>query len=787
MLKNYFIIAYRNLLKHRAITLINVVGLSVSIAVCTLIALYIWHELTYDRFHEKSDRIYRVLMTPKKKKDIYEKTPFMLAQWMKSSLPEIAQTMRVYQRDGVIKFEDKLFQEDITYVDSNFFDVFTFSLASGGEKEALSIPKKVVLNRAIATKLFGQSDALGKAVSIRIEGEFYDFVVSGIADDIPGNSSISFSILLSLETWGRIDQDYHRQTWNSLAPSTFIMLEEYTNETRLQEKLITLLQNDTEDPKWFNLHIQPITDIHLNQRVSGGLNSTSSIIYIYILSSIGFFILLIAAINFTSLAIGSSTSRAGEVGVRKTFGATRIQLSWQFLGESLLMSLFSFITGGLLAYLLLSPFSQWVGQTLSFDDIWLHFLAIALGITLLTGLAAGSYPAFYLSKFRPALVLKNHLQVKEKNWLIRSLTVVQFTIAVLLSIFTITMNQQMQLLMTKNLGFDQEQVIEIDVPFREGQQLMELYQTELSSESVILGVSAAWQKFGGGGVSFQTLGITSTDDSIGGFSMGVNGKFLETLKIPLKMGRTFSPYAEGEENSNEILVNEALVKEFGWDDPLGRKLSRTYHFTDATIVGVVKDFHFQSLHESIEPLVIYPTNSLTNLYVRITANNIPDKLALLEEKWQKIAPDLPFTYQFLDDTIEQQYQWEKRWADIVQYASVLAIVVAGLGLFGLSMLAAAQRVKEIGIRKVLGASAGSIIALLSRDYVKLILIAILIVIPVANYLIIEWLTHFAYRIEVAWWLFLMPALVVLCIALLSVSSQTWKAARHNPVDSLRYE
>ena len=655
MLKNYLTIAYRNLLKNRAVSIINITGLSLSIAVCILIALYIWHELSYDRFHEKTDQIYRTIMHSQGTAKEYSiaSTPFMLAPRLKSTFPEVEHAVRLYPQEGVIKVGDTMFDEDLLFADTDFFNVFSFPLIAGDPQKSLQTPDQVVLTEEMAGKLFGNETPLGKTLSIRIKGKFYDFTVSGVAKTLPGNSSVSFSVLLPMEMWGRVDKGLYRESWGSLTPRTYITLKEQANPEQVQKKLPVLLEDDPEQAKYLGIRLQPITQIHFDQSVQSSLAPASNINYIYILASIGFFILLIAAINFTSLAIGSSTSRASEVGVRKTFGATRAQLSWQFLGESLLMSLFSLVMGGLLAYLLLSPFSNLVGRLLSFDDIWLQFLAVALAITLLTGIAAGSYPAFYLSKFKPASVLKNHLQVKGKNWLIRSLTVVQFTIAVLLGIFTLTMHQQMQLLMTKNLGFDQEQVISVDVPFREGKKLLNLYNTELAGESAVAGVAASWEEMGAGdGVSFQILDLRSGEDSIGGFGMGVNGEFLETMKIKLIAGKSLSDYTGSEEEPTEVLVNEALVKDMGWDDPLGKPLSRMFTFEEATVVGVVEDFHFQSLHKKVEPLALYPAPYLTNLYVKITPNDIPDKLAMLEEKWQKIAPDLPFTYQFLDDTIQ---------------------------------------------------------------------------------------------------------------------------------------
>jgi len=805
MLKNYLKIAWRNLLRQKLYAFINIFGLAIGLAFCALIFLYVRDEHTFDRFHEQRDQIYRVykaIYNPDgstDRKNVW--LPIPLGPAMKADLPEVEQYVRFQQRQYFVKAGTEAFKEDIVFADASIFEVFTFPLLRGDPKTALADLNNVVLSEKMARKYFGDTDPTGQRLGIRLSDRFEDFIVTGIAKETPGNSSIRFDILGPFSRVMLLDADAADQWgWNSYF--TFVQVKENTVMADLEEKLIAFrakyfpneVQELRKEGLWsgdgipIRFHLQRLTDIHLNTQIDGGLTPPSNPSYSYILGSIALGVLLIACINFMTLAIGRSASRAREIGLRKVVGAPRTQLMRQFWGEAILLSCLALAIGIGLAELLLPVFNDLAGKTLRFDyvgnaDTLLALLSLVLG----TGLVAGSYPALLLSRTQPVETLKNRLKLGGSNVLTRSLVVLQFALSVFLIVSTFVMLRQLRYLQTKDLGFDKEQVVVIPLQGLDGQRVLRLFQNELGNRSDIAGVTGINNAFAWGtwSTNFKYEGEKKVV-----YIYRVDSNFLNVLGMNLVAGRNFDPKRVAD-SMHAVIINEAMARDLGWSDPVGQVVSGLFEnkpSRDPTVIGVVKDFNFRSLHNPVEPIVM--TLGMDDIYfilARIRPGDVSGTLSALRATWEKIAPEVPFTYNFLDDDLDRQYQSEQRWGRIVGYASFFAIVVACLGLFGLAALTVAGRTKEIGIRKVLGASVTSVTALISNDFVWLVFIGIVLAAPAAYFTMSRWLENFAYRIDISWWVFALAGGLALLVALLTVSTQAIRAALANPVEALRYE
>ncbi len=822
MWKNYFKIALRNLRKHKVSTVINVGGLALGLACCILLFLFVRHEWTFDRFHEKADRIHRLIRVeqdPGGARRLRALNPPAMASALEEVFPEVEETVRFGRMTASVTHGEQTFEEDVLLADPAVFDVFTFPFAAGNPETALDDPNSVVLSEEAARKYFGSENPIGRRLTVAFEQHTLDAVVTGVTREAPANSSIAWQLMMPYENI------QHRfavppSLWQQLSHEmpiarTYVLLPNPERAEALESKLPAFAE---ERPSGEALHIvggdeavglrlQPLTEVHLSPEVTGGLTPASNPMYSYILAGIALLVLGIACINFMTLALGRSAGRALEVGIRKVVGARREQVAAQFWGEALLTSTFALILGLTLAQLFLPAFNRLADADLAFDlfgepALWL----VLAGLALVVGLVAGGYPALVLSGFRPTEVLKGTARLGGRRWLTRGLVVVQFALSIAFVAGALIMSDQLTYLSEKELGFNEEHVVAIytdeveeeapsDEPgdeVEQGPTFYERFRTEALRYPSVQAVAGAFSDFPGSFGNNLQLGDTAqvrTHMNI------VSDNFVEVMQIDLLSGRDLSADGFSGEGA-PALVNEALVRALGWTSPeaaLGKDLPLETFMGGAPVrvVGVVENFHFESLHQEISPFIVQENSemarSISTLLVRIAPEDIVQTLARLESVWQEVAPGVPFAYEFLDEVIAEQYRAEERWQAIVRYAAGFALVIACFGLFGLAALTAERRTKEIGIRKVLGASVPSIVALLSKDFLTLVGLAFVIAAPVAYYAMSTWLEDFAYRIELGAGVFLLAGALALLIALATVSYQALRAATANPTEALRSE
>lgn len=792
MLGNYFKIAWRNLAREKGYAFINIVGLAVGIACCLLIGLYVYEELRFDRFHENSDRIYRLNANSGSggQMTTMASTPHPLADFLEEKFAEVEGITSVHELpDGVVRVDNRMFRQELHVTDPGFFQLFDFSVIRGNASTVLAAPDEVLLTKSAARQLYGSTQVVGEPIELRMEETYFQATVGGVMEDPPQYSSIRFRILVPWALWTKADPSTLRSVnWGTYRGNRFALVQPQADIGELEERINAELHAQV-DESWStqrSISLQPLTDIHVDEQKRGALEPTANASFIYIAVVIGGLILLIACINFTSLSIGHSVRRAREVGMRKAMGARRGQLIAQFWGETLLVTLVALAGGLLLAELLLPYFGTLVNRQLELNLLQNPVLSgMVLGIVLLTGLLAGSYPALYLSRFRPSQVFRSKIHVEGNHGLIRILTGIQFALAVTLIIGTLFMNRQMGYLMNTDPGYEEEHVVQLDVPYEEGRNIMEGLRARLNDEPTVAMISGGWHGLAGTGATFQALPVSAGEQELEAYSFQVEPDMPDLLRLELVEGRYFSDSREAA--SGELLINETMARTLEWENPIGRTLSKRFDFQNATIVGIVKDFHFQSMHREIGPLMIAAAPYITSIYARIQGSDIGRALGSMEQAWGEVAPGLPFDYTFLDDQVEQQYRADRRWASLVELASGIAIVISCMGLFGLATLASVKRAKEIGIRKVLGATVAGVTATLSKDFLKPVAAGLLVAIPLSYLLMRRWLADFAYRIELEAGTFALAALLTLAIALLTVSWQSVRAATANPVESLRSE
>jgi putative ABC transport system permease protein len=805
MIRNYFKVAMRYLLRNKGYTAINILGLAMGITCCILIMLFVRSEWSYDKFHTKSDRIYRAWVLEKydDQDDIIDiNTPLPLAGALQSNFAEIESTCRVFNLNTLVKTGEQSFSEDIRMVDSSFFKIFDFSLIKGDRENPFPTINSIILTESIAKKYFGKENPIGKNIELQLSNEKVLFSVSGIAKPAPEESSIKSNALISFSNGKYLFSPRAMQAWFSVSPETYVLLKENSNAESLAKKFPSMVkQNLGEDYKegGYIVNLQPITKIHLDTSLPAGIEPISNPKYSYILLTIGILILLVACINFITLSVGRSATRAMEVGVRKVLGAERQQLIRQFWGEAILLTIISVIIGIGLSGLLVQPFNQIINRQLGlqFD---LLFMGYCILIIIIIGLIAGIYPAIILSGFKPVEILKGKLNLGNKTGLLRkSLITGQFVTSIAMIVCTIVIGGQLDYLQNKDLGYEKEQVVIVPTskPRLKGMELAELYRNELLKQPQVAGASVSLMSFSE--TPWINVGYSDDKNVYRSFQFNaVDPYFLKTMGIELAEGRDFSANNPADQISS-MIVNEALVKQFGWKSGVGQKLPGRI---EQQIVGVVKDFNYQSLHTRVEPLamIIKPDTFFRRINdinfssplqprisVRLKAGNLTANLATLKQVWKTVAPDQEFEYRFLDETIAAQYRAEQRTGTIVKIASTLSIFIACMGLFGLATLTVVRRTREIGIRKVLGASVGSVVQLLSKEFLVLVIIAALIAFPLGWWAMNKWLEDFAYKIHIAWWVFPIAGILALLIALLTVSFQAIKAALANPVKSLRTE
>ncbi|MCK4663469.1 MAG: ABC transporter permease [Bacteroidales bacterium] len=798
MLKNYFKIAIRNLLRQKAYSIINILGLSIGIACCILIFLYINNELSYDKFHDNVENIYRVSTEGNISKDYINvaKTSPALSAAIVKDFPEVTNAVRIHEMNQatLFSYKDKnYYEEQIFYADSSFFDIFSFKLIKGNPKKVLTEPFSIVLTEKTASKFFGNEDPVGKSLRINDKN---NYLITGIVEDVPQNSHFHFNMLVSFSTLYKLNGKERYKHWGSISYSTYITLTDGVDYKAFNKKLPDfanryLFKGEEVDVNIkLNPYLQPLTSIHLHSKLMAEIEPTGDINNVYIFSAIAIFILLIACINFMNLSTARSLRRAKEVGMRKVHGAVKKQIVFQFLGESVLLSLLGLIIALTLVELFLPEFNNLVNKQLSLNFIndWYLILGF-IGVSVVVGIIAGSYPAFYLSSYQPVKVLKGELKEKTGKFSLRNLLVIfQFVISITLIISSIVIFNQLELLKNTKLGFNKDNVIVIPLREERMQQKYEVFTNELKKLPEIISISAASSTLGSSlnGSGFVPEGVDEKDPWLI-FNMAVDYDYVKTMGMTMSMGRDFS--REYSTDTASVIINETLLKKLGWKEPLGKTFSHLSRSNSLKlkVIGVVKDFHFISLKQNIEPfMMFYNPDIFTNLNIRI-AGNIPESIDKIQQKWNELETSFPFDYFFLDNTYKHLYKPEQQTSRIFNYFTYLAIFISCLGLFGLASYVSEQRTKEMGIRKVFGASVKNIIVLLSKEFLKWILIANIIAWPLAYYLMNKWLQDFAYRTETYLWIFIISALAALFIALFTVSFQAIKAASANPIDSLKYE
>jgi putative ABC transport system permease protein len=807
MLKNYIKIALRNFLKHKGFSFINIFGLAIGVACCVLIVLYVLDEVSYDRYHEKADQIYRVGIRGFVNNSLFHGvvTCAPMAQTLVDEFPEVTSATRL-QSPGfpVFRYEDKVFSEErVFWVDQAFFDVFTVPFIKGNPKTALDQPNTIVLTRSMALKYFGDEDPIGKNLNA---DNRRDYLVTGVVKDVPRNSHFHYDFLASLITY----EDSRSPIWVSNNYYTYVVLQEGTSSEAFEAKLdelvkkyvgpqiekalsITLEQFFASGGKW-DYFIQPLTGIHLHSHLDYELEPNGDIAYVYIFSIIAIGILLVACINFVNLATARAANRAREVGIRKTVGSNRGQLIQQFLSETTIMSFFAVLLALLAIQVLLPLFNIITGKELAVPYIQnVLTIPLLLGLVLFIGILAGTYPAFFLASFDPVLVLKTKMSGRSKKSNIRNVLVVfQFTVSIVLIVGTIIVSRQLRYIQNRKLGFNKEQVVIVKKTDDIGNQIP-AFRQELLKNPKVLNATNTNNLIGNefGNSAYKLAGTTGEETHLL-WTYRTDPYFVETYQIEMADGRYYKEDRQADKQS--AVINEAAVKDLGLTDPVGKQIVAIGPTPDRsltfTIIGVMKNFHFKSLHHQINPLIVHlygPEGRGRYVSVRIHSENIRETMTFIENSWRKFASNQAFEYEFFDDHFARIYQAEERTGQIFFSFSLLAIIIASLGLFGLAAFVAEQRTKEIGIRKVLGATESGIVFLLSRQFAKWVVLSNLFAWPIAYYFMQKWLQRFAYQTSISAWYFLFAFIVVLFVALLTVCYQTVKAARCNPVELLRYE
>jgi putative ABC transport system permease protein len=803
MFKSYIKVALRNLLKFKVNSVINVIGLSIAIACLLLIYLFVTDELSYDSFHYDADSIYKVISVLTEDDGTVLAGALVevpLGPAVKQEFPFVERAVRVlWTPDAVIRYGDVIYNEDLRCVDADFLEMFTFPLIAGDSAKALADPHSVVLTQAAAEKYFGSEPAIGKTLSITMSDQTADYTITGILGPFPRQSSVWFNVLIPIAGHpGYADRSVN---WSSKSCDTYVQISDESKVKQLESESSRFLARYRHDSAEadsleypFYLGLQNIKDIHLNRDSRWELFGTKRLHRLYILSGIALLIFAMACINFTTLSVGRSSSRASEIGVRKSLGAQKSQLAVQFIGETLVLSFLALLFGIVLAELLLPTFNSLAGKDLSFGLTGIVSVCFSMIVLMiLSGLLAGSYPAFVMARFDVVDSLKGKQIVGGKNVLTRILVSVQFVLSIFLLISTSVMTKQLAYLHDKDLGFDDEFLIAIPTYTgwgAEGDRVLELYKNELAGEQGIVSVSGVNYSFARGhnSIGWPCNGVNRTVQS---FRVDVD--FLGTIGAGIAEGRDFSRDFLGD-FTGSIIVNESLVREFELESPVGQKLDGWGTMVmgdsiDPTIVGVVKDYHVASFRYPIKPVVLHlnPKMPLFNILVRISPVDAAGTLGALESVWREVNPGKPFDFRFVDEYLSGLTYMDRQLERTTRYSSGLAVTIACLGLFGLSALSVTRRTKEIGVRKVLGASIPSVLILVGREFLMLVILANLIAWPVAYLVMQSWLSEFAYRTPIGIDTFASAGLLALAIAIASICYQAAKAATANPIDAIRYE
>ena len=810
MFKNYLKITWRNLVKNKAYSFINITGLAIGLSCFLLIALYVMDELSYDRSFPDADRIYRI------NSDIkfgganlhMAVTSDMMGQLLKKDYPQVEQYTRIYTFNGdklIKKGNEYIDEKKAANVDSTFFDVFQLPVIEGNTRHALDEPNTVVLTESAARKYFGSTNVIGKTIETKDDKNLF-YKVTAVVKDIPQNTHFHFDFFFSMKNvdyqWGQLTS-HNFYTYLRLKKETDYKVfeknfDQYLDKYVLPEAKQLLNMNSMDDFKragnLIAYSMMPLTDIHLYSDRAWELSPSGNIQYVYIFSAVALFILLIACINFMNLATARSANRAREVGVRKVLGTEKRQLIFQFLIESTAMVFLSLLIAIVIVYAILPLFNNVADKQMVLSSLLsVRILPLLIALPFIVGLIAGSYPAFFLSAFKPIEVLKGKLRLGSKSGGLRSVLVVfQFATSIILIVGTIVVYKQLNYIQTKNLGYNKDQVLIINGASSLSNNKIAFKNEVLQLPGVVSGTLSGYLPVSDSYRSDNSYSKDAVMTATSGFEMQswrIDYDYINTLGMQVIKGRNFS--RDFPTDSDAVIINETTAKILEYDDPVGKKIYSSIdnkgNTMALTVIGVVKNFNFESLHQNVGPLS-FRLGSGDGLGIfKVHTSNIQELIAQIKNKWKAVAPSLPFSYRFLNESFSEMYRAEQRVGKIALIFSILAIFVASLGLFGLATFIAEQRTKEIGIRKVLGASVQGIVQMLSKDFIKLVAVAFILAAPLSWWAMHNWLNDFAYRINMEWWMFAAAGAGALSIALLTVSFQAIRAAIANPVKSLRTE
>jgi putative ABC transport system permease protein len=806
MFRNYLMVAIRSLSRNRIYSLINVCGLALGIGCSLVIMLYVMDELSYDRHHTNVDRIHRVILDAQLMgKEIQGAvSPAPMAQAVIEEIPDVENAVRMWRRNDVlIGREDRKFNEYVYYADASYFSIFTHPLIEGDPATALVEPNSIVLTRSGASKIFGDEPALGKSIKLNSD----DFVVTGIAEDVPHSAHVHFDYLASLVT----RKDSRDQMWVSNNYFTYLHLNEGVRVSDIEAKLnamvrkyagpqiksilkVTLEEFEKNGGRYV-FHLQPLTDVHLRSHFDYELEPNGDILYVYMFSSIALLVIVVACINYTNLTTARASKRSIEIGMRKAVGAYRGQLVGQFLGESVLLTIVAFVLGIASTYLLLPTLSAQLDKPLSFASFSSWHIVSAVIATLVVGVGAGAYPALLLSRFRPQVVLKGASGLSTRGTLRSVLVVFQFVVSVVLVVGTVVVSDQLGYIQNKHLGFDKDRLVVVQRAWPVRKQL-DAFKEELLRDPRILAVGGASNVPGKwfSNSAYLPEGMTGEQSRLL-WRLSVDNDFVGTMGMTMVEGRSFS--REFASDSTAALLNQKAVESLGWQgQAVGKQIGQPRRAGEEplmyTVVGVVSDFHFESMREEIRPVIIQhvahsKTENVSRVLIRLQTDDYVGVIEKIKQTWKGLAPDHPFVYSFLNDNLDNLYRADQKTAGVAGGFSALAIAIGCLGLFGLTSFMAEQRTKEIGVRKALGASVSGVVRMLSQDIVKLVIVGTVIAWPIAYYLMDAWLQDFVYRMTLGPVPFLMGGCLALLVALGTVSFQTFRAARRDPVDALRCE
>lgn len=799
MLKNYLKIAYRNLLKNKVFSLINILGLAIGMAACLLILLYVRFELSYENFHQRADQIYRITL------DVYNGSEYVvtdaetygpLGPLLKEQMPEVVDFVRMYHNESVeVKSQDeKFYEERVYFADSSVFDVFSMEVLQGEASLALQAPFKAVITSSLAEKFFGHTDVIGK----RLEVVNQPYEVSAVIADLPPNTHLKFDMLLSHTSINQLWDSYDKYAWNQNNEYTYLLMTPGTDLQAFNQKLAQLSASMEQMDKDV-IVAEPIKDIHLHSNKSYEPEVNGEAELVYFLLTIALFIFLIACVNYINLSTARAMERSREVGVRKVMGSLRHQLVLQFMLEAALISLIAAGLALTLVQLSLPLFRELSGIPLQISilhDSW--FWKLLIGLTFICVLLSGFYPSFVLSAFRPSLVLKGKLKSSSHGvWLRKGMVVFQYAATVVLITGSFTAYLQIRHLQSQDLGVNLEQTLALQIPGSYDTDSMHtqrlhslknelLQKTAISEASISSALPGQSLHELSSSVGIHRLG-KEDEQGYTYYILYIDENFISTMDLQLLTGRNFDP---GQNNRSLVLLNEEAVQKLGFrnaEEAIGSQITLDWYGKPSTVIGVLKNYHQRSPKEAHIPMIFINENFASYLTLRTNTEELPATLAAIESTWQKNYPEHVFSYFFVEETYQQQHQADTNFVKLITLFSLLAILIASLGLLGLSSYMVLQRTKEIGIRKVLGASVGQMVGLLSKDFVLLVLLGCMLAMPFAFWLMQRWLDNYASRINLSWWLFALPFVVMLLISLITVSGQTIRAALAQPARSLRYE